>query len=91
MMQSDLLVKLMFTGNADAPTKWGLSMCCPICSDDYVHITSLQEHASDEYSAWEGRGSAVRVHMSCEAHNHHWVLRFGFHKGNTFFAIERGE
>jgi hypothetical protein len=68
-------------------TVWGLSVVCPVCGFDYVHPGSPEEKNCDDYSAWDGRGKAVRVPFWCE-NWHSWTLRFGFHKGNTFLAVE---
>lgn len=69
-----------------------VSVLCPECGFDYVHIGTAEEvNGNDNYEAgWGGRGDAVRVGMWCEA-GHSWVLRFGFHKGQTFAAIEKLE
>lgn len=61
---------------------------CPVCKDEYVHFENPRLEQSDDYTAWEfGRGSAARLPMWCEQ-GHSWTLRFGFHKGFTFMALE---
>jgi hypothetical protein len=66
---------------------WGVQAHCPICGDNYVHIGDAETRHCDDYSAWQGRGAAIRIAMSCEQ-GHEWTLRLGFHKGGTFIAIE---
>jgi hypothetical protein len=67
----------------------GNLMECPFCGFDYVHFSAPEHKESDDYSAWKGRGGAIRIPMWCEG-GHAWDLRFGFHKGNTLLAIENG-
>ena len=71
------------------PLDWGALMVCPLCGDEHVHMKAPEYAVSDEYSAWSGRGSAIRIPCYCEA-GCEFALRFGFHKGNTFIAIEGG-
>lgn len=66
---------------------YGAQVMCPICHSEYVYISGVTKQDSDDYTAWEGRGFAVRLRMSCEG-GHEWDMRFGFHKGMTFFNIE---
>ncbi len=66
---------------------FGLMVKCPVCGFDYVHIHKPSYQESDDYTAWLGRGNAVRVPMWCES-GHTWELRLGFHKGQTFIAYE---
>ena len=61
---------------------------CPVCGDEYVHIGQPTFKATDEYDAWEGRGNCASVPMECEAGQHEWEVKFGFHKGYTFAFIE---
>lgn len=65
----------------------GVQLHCPICGEQYVHFDEPTYKATDNYDAWEGRGSALRIPMWCEG-NHQWALRFGFHKGAISLAIE---
>lgn len=60
---------------------------CPLCHGEHVHFLTPTLKDSDDYTAWEGRGSAAFIPMFCEA-GHNWTLRFGFHKGHTFMTIE---
>lgn len=73
------------------PDDWNfdgqLQLHCPVCRFEYVHFDAPALTESDSYTAWEGRGNALRVGMWCES-GHAWTLRFGFHKGGTFFAFE---
>lgn len=66
---------------------WGVQLACPACRDDNVHFGVPVIKNSDDYGAWHGRGSALRIPMWCEA-GHSWQVRYGFHKGQTFLAIE---
>lgn len=65
----------------------GVQLHCPICGYDYVHFNAPTHQTTDNYDAWEGRGSAIRIPMYCEG-GHRWTLRFGFHKGGVSLAIE---
>ena len=83
-------IALMFEEQSDdtsADEDWGLTVHCPICGYDYVHTGEMSSKSSDDYSAWQGRGSADRLDMWCE-NGHYWTVRFGFHKGMTFIAVE---
>lgn len=62
---------------------------CPFCGDNYVHFKEPEMKSCDDGSAWDGRGSAIRIPMwgECE---HAWTLLMGFHKGYTFIKIEDG-
>jgi len=68
---------------------WGKQIVCPICGFEYVHFLAAETDYGDDVmgSAWQGRGMAVKVPMWCEC-GHSWTLRLGFHKGQTFVAIE---
>lgn len=66
---------------------WDTQISCPICGFDYVHFTQPVFCSSDNYGAWSGRGSAIKIPMSCE-NNCRWIAVMGFHKGNTFLEIE---
>lgn len=66
---------------------WGHTLHCPACNFDYVHIGVPEYKISDNYDAWQGRGDAILIPMFCEG-GHVWKLRFGFHKGQSFAAIE---
>jgi hypothetical protein len=60
---------------------------CPVCKDEYVHFSEPTVTESDDYTAWEGRGDALRIPMWCEQ-GHTWTVRYGFHKGFTFCKVE---
>ena len=62
-------------------------MVCPVCGFEYVHLEEVVLKKSDDYTAWEGRGDALRIPVWCE-NGHRWILRFGFHKGTVHFMIE---
>lgn len=64
------------------PGEWGEEMECPACGFNYVHLGN-----SPEEGDWDGRGGAIRVPFWGEC-GHAWDLRFGFHKGNMYAAIE---
>lgn len=67
---------------------WSQQLRCPFCGDTCVHIEDADNAPNhDDYSAWEGRGGACRIPMSCE-NGHLWVVLFGFHKGSTYVGIE---
>lgn len=66
---------------------YGAQVMCPICHSEYAHIGEITQQDSDNYTAWEGRGFAVRLRMYCQG-GHEWDMRFGYHKGLTFFNIE---
>lgn len=66
---------------------WGDQVNCPKCGFEYVHFIEPVFIKTDSYSAWAGRGSAVRIPMYCE-NGHSWEVRYGFHKGCTFVGIE---
>lgn len=55
-------------------------LVCPYCGCLNVHFEEPKYINSDNYQAWEGRGSAIYIPMNCES-NHFWNLRIGFHKG----------
>lgn len=80
-------IKTMFKMQDNAPFEWGAQVLCPACGYDYVHFEPAVTVESDDYSAWEGRGSAIRIKMRCE-NGHYWTLRFGFHKGNSYCVAE---
>ncbi len=61
---------------------------CPVCGGEYVHFGAPIYQETDDYDAWEGRGSAIRIPMWCELEWHSWEVIFGFHKGYTFTRIE---
>lgn len=79
-------VKGELTGEEDQDG-WGLHIHCPVCQFEYVHFEPATFQSSDDYSAWGGRGGALRIPMWCE-NGHSWVLRFGAHKGYTYMAFE---
>ena len=66
---------------------YGLEVLCPVCHDCYVHFGEPSHRNSDSYSAWAGRGAAIRLSMWCES-GHTWELRLGFHKGQSFIGYE---
>ena len=66
-------------------TCFGVDIRCPVCGFDYVHFSDpISKNGNDNYEAWEGRGDALKIPMCCE-NGHSWNLRFGFHKGQTFY------
>lgn len=74
---------------------WGLQLECPFCIsqgktdiEHHIHFNSPRLRESDNYSAWHGRGAALRIPLYCEE-GHSWYLRFGHHKGQTYIATER--
>lgn len=70
---------------------WGVSVKCPICSCENVHLASAENRSgNDDYQAWGGRGDAVYVEMFCES-GCSWDLRLGFHKGTTYMGIENAK
>lgn len=84
---SSISPSALFEDGPEYVAGWGSRILCPVCRFEYCHIGEVTEQVSDNYEAWQGRGEAVRIHMSCE-NGHHWTLRLGFHKGHTFCAIE---
>lgn len=82
-IQTEMLAKFM---NGDF-SEWGIKVNCPVCGWDYVHFRDPMIIESDDYTAWSGRGSAIRIPMYCED-GCKWELRIGFHKGNSYLAIE---
>ena len=66
---------------------WGDQLKCPECGFEYVHFLEPVIKKTDNYDAWDGRGSAIRIPMYCES-GHAWEVRYGFHKGYTFVKIE---
>ena len=64
--------------------EWGNQVRCPICHNLYVHIENPLEST---ITPWSGHGNAIGLPMWCE-NGHKWILRFGFHKGYSFVAIE---
>lgn len=75
-------------GLQESPATWGVQMGCPFCGDEYVHFNAPVLKISDEYTAWEGRGSAIRIPFWCEQ-GHSWYLRYGAHKGFVYTEVER--
>jgi hypothetical protein len=71
------------------PLDWGQQLACPVCDFPYVHFSEPVYVKSDDTwgSAWIGRGDAIKIPMYCES-GHRWVLRYGFHKGHIFRAVE---
>ena len=69
------------------PDKWGTVLKCPICDCENTHVRDITNAFSDDYMEWYGRGSAQRISMYCEE-GCEWVVRFGQHKGYTFFNVE---
>ena len=80
------VLPLIDATNKTAPEEWGTQLKCPVCSYENVHYKTPEGKESDTYSAWEGRGSAVRIPMWCEG-GHEWEVLFGFHKGHTYVGI----
>ena len=66
---------------------WGSILRCPICDCEFTHVRNITNTTSDDYTAWDGRGSAQRIFMYCEE-GCQWVVRFGQHKGYTYFNVE---
>lgn len=62
---------------------FGETMTCPVCDFNYVHFANEQPQDSD----WDGRGDAQRIAFWGEC-GHRWDVRFGFHKGEVFVAVE---
>ena len=86
--QREALAKMNWgRGDSYATDDWGAQIHCPFCGYEYVHIGEVAEKVVDDYTAWQGRGEALRVGFWCEAGDH-WTVRYGFHKGFTFVAIE---
>ena len=79
--------KMLIPGEYDTSGTFGTQIHCPVCNFHCTHIIRPETIITDDYKAWEGRGSAIRVPMYCES-GHAWEVRFGFHKGVTFIAIE---
>jgi hypothetical protein len=77
--------KLFFEGND--LRNFGVQVSCPICGENYVHISRIREKdGKDNYAAWEGRGDAYYIDMWCES-GHSWNMRFGEHKGECFLKV----
>lgn len=70
-------------GLQENPDGWGVQLLCPFCGDQYVHFNTPVVKNSDEYTAWEGRGNALRIPMWCEQ-GHSWYIRYGAHKGGVY-------
>lgn len=67
---------------------WGAQFTCPVCECEFIHFESPDyKSGNDNYEAWDGRGSAIRIPMYCE-NDHTWNLRVGFHKGVTYIGCE---
>ncbi len=66
---------------------WGNEIKCPVCNFHCTHIADPVYKKTDNYDAWDGRGSAIRVPMYCES-GHAWEVLFGFHKGSSYIGIE---
>ena len=56
---------------------------CPICRYDYVHMSDPITLSSDSYTAWHGRGDAIKIPFDGEC-GHRFALCFGYHKGQVF-------
>lgn len=69
---------------------WGLAMPCPVCGFEMIHLNEPSLIDSDDYTAWQGRGGAIRIPMWCE-NGCHAVIRFGMHKGGVWFSVEDAE
>lgn len=65
----------------------GACLHCPICHTENISFGKPEYKHSIDYKAWVGRGPALRIPMYCEQ-DHCWILRFGFHKGSTYIALE---
>jgi len=74
---------------AFAPLDWGVVAQCPVCGTEYNHYGTPHRMDGDDYTAWYGRGPALRIPFKCE-HGHKWNLRIGFHKGYSFLEVEAG-
>lgn len=70
-----------------ASEDWGQKILCPFCQKSYVNFYRPTIKTGDDYTCWQGRGQSVSIEMTCES-GCHWSVRFGFHKGETFIAIE---
>ena len=84
--QEEAIKRMFDNGSVVFP---GVEMHCPLCDFEFVHVKAhdITEILSDNYEAWEGRGSAIRIIMGCE-YGCCWTLRIGFHKGISSMAIE---
>lgn len=72
-------IHLLLSAEVDG---WGIKLQCPFCLDSYTRVVRY------EMGEWEGRGSAHFLIMQCEANEHTWSVRFGFHKGETWLEVE---
>ena len=70
--------------------KWGQMVTCPNCQEHDLYFDEPEYSLSNDTwgVAWEGRGNAIRIRFFCEMCHHHWTLRFGWHKGQTYLKIE---
>lgn len=73
-------------------TSWSqehVAFRCPVCDFECTHFDDPVAKSTDDYDAWNGRGSAVRIPMWCENGIHCWNLGIGFHKGISVLFWER--
>lgn len=74
--------------NDDEPFRDGMrKIVCPRCGFDHVHLDAPTLQPSDDYSAWTGRGCAIRIPCRCEGGCEFNIL-LGFHKGQSFIGVE---
>lgn len=87
--QDEFLRGLFFGKDRDVTgNEFGPNLCCPVCKSYNVHFSGAKNiDGHDNYVAWQGRGDAIIIGMFCEG-GHSWILRFGFHKGLTYVAVE---
>ena len=75
---------VMYKGENDWFGPGYVTMKCPGCDGDYVHLLGGEyTDGEDDYKAWQGRGDVRGVLFVCESCNTVYAIRFGFHKGQT--------
>jgi hypothetical protein len=75
---------------ADGGVDWenATQLKCPYCGFPYVHFEKPSIKVTDDYDAWDGRGSAITVPMWCE-NGHEFTMGIGFHKGFSYVFFEQ--
>jgi hypothetical protein len=65
-------------------------LCCPVCGFEYLHFEAAEIiKGNDNGNAnWPGRGDKIKILFWCE-NQHAFNICFGFHKGNTFFFLQK--
>ena len=83
--------KMFFSTHPNFSSEQNMIMlCCPICGFEYVHFEKPDfiDGKDNHEAGWNGRGNKISILFWCES-GHAFRLCFGFHKGNTYFFLQK--